>query len=92
VAPKNNIKYWLTIYSIEEIKRAIDFISVNDFWADKMDLTILFRKKNPKGEETDHIGKLLNSSKPKQQDKEGSNIYLNRLEKWKKLRQQYDKT
>jgi hypothetical protein len=83
--PETNFQYWRSIYSIEEIKRAIDFIPTHDFWRDKMDLTILFRRKNPKGEPVDYIGQLLNTKKPTQQPQEGLNSFLDRIDKWRKL-------
>jgi len=83
--PEANLEYWRSIYSIDEIKRAIDFIPTHDFWRDKMDLTILFRRKNPKGEPVDYIGQLLNTKKPTQQAQEGLSSFMNRIEKWRKL-------
>ena len=54
------VDYWLGFYSLEEIKSAILKISGDEFWKDKMDLTILFRRKNPQGEAVDYISQLLN--------------------------------
>jgi len=54
------VDYWLEFYSLEEIKSAILKISGDEFWKDKMDLTILFRRKNPQGEAVDYISQLLN--------------------------------
>ncbi len=55
----NNLKYWLTVYDMDDILRAIENIKKDDFWKDKMSLVILFRQKNPKGEPVDWIGDML---------------------------------
>jgi hypothetical protein len=65
---KKNAEFWLTVYSEEDILAAIREIPRDPFWKDKMDLTILFRRKNPQGESVDYIQKLLDkaeSKKPK---------------------------
>jgi len=81
----NNLDYWLKIYTVDDIKKAIQFIPTNDFWKDKMDLTVLLRRRNPKGEDVDYIGQLLNTRKPTQQLKEGSSAFMERVTKWKQL-------
>jgi hypothetical protein len=63
---EKNAQYWLTIYSEDEIIEAIRRIKDDPFWKDKMDLTILFRKKNPQGEDVDYIGRLLNNKRVSQ--------------------------
>lgn len=57
---RGNVDYWLKTYSLPEIHQAIDNLSADTFWADKMTPTMLFRRRNPKGEEVDYIGQLLN--------------------------------
>jgi uncharacterized protein YdaU (DUF1376 family) len=56
----NNFEYWLGIYSIQEIKTAIKNIRKSKWWAEHGTPTILLRRKNPNGENVDHIGSLLN--------------------------------
>lgn len=60
---EKNVKYWLTIYTEDEILEAIRRIKDDPFWKDKMDLTTLFRRRNPQGEDVDYIGKMLNNKK-----------------------------
>jgi len=62
---KKNAEFWLTIYSEDEILQAIRQIPSDSFWKDKMDLTILFRRKNSQGENVDYIQKLLTSIEDK---------------------------
>jgi len=54
------LEYWLQTYEIPDIEIAIRNIPSNKFWKDKMTPTILFRRKNPQGEDVDYIGSLLN--------------------------------
>jgi len=54
------LEYWLQTYEIPDIEIAIRNIPSNKFWKDKMTPTILFRRKNPQGEDVDYIGNLLN--------------------------------
>ena len=79
VLNEKKLEYWLSIYSIDEIKQAIKFIKVNDYWYNKMDLLRLFDLEN------DYIGQLLNTKKPTQQAQEGVSSFMNRIEKWRKL-------
>lgn len=58
--PHKNLEYWLSIYSLEEIGEAIGNIPKDGFWKDKMSLEVLFRRKDPKGNDVDRIGSLLN--------------------------------
>jgi len=59
---KSNLEYWLETYTPKEIEQAIKGIRYDEFWSDKMTPTILFRKKNPQGEQIDYISKLLVNS------------------------------
>lgn len=56
----DNFKKWSEIYSIDEIKQAIQKIPLDKFWKDKMTLEILFRQKNTAKENVDYIGYFLN--------------------------------
>jgi hypothetical protein len=56
----DNLDQWLEVYSLEEIKLAIQRSSQDEYWKNKLDPTILFRQKNPRGEKVDYIGKFLN--------------------------------
>jgi hypothetical protein len=64
----NNLEYWLTIYDLEDILRAIENIKKDEFWKDKMSLVILFRQKNPKGEPVDWIGDMLRKGDSSRKD------------------------
>lgn len=63
----NNLTYWLDVYTNpNEIVEAITQIPYDDYWkGGGMTPTLLFRRKNPKGEPVDYIGQLLNSRKEK---------------------------
>ena len=63
VLPEKNLSYWLSVYSVEDVLAAIRNISSDEFWKDKMTPAILFRRKNPRGEEVDYIGQLLHVKK-----------------------------
>lgn len=58
--PHKNLEYWLSIYSLEEIGEAIGNITKDGFWKDKMSPEVLFRRKDPKGNDVDRLGSLLN--------------------------------
>ena len=60
-----NASFWLTVYSEDEILEAIGNIKSDAFWKDKMDLTTLFRRRNPRGEDVDYIAKMLNQPNKK---------------------------
>src|SRR3990167_10613075 len=60
-----NFTYWLTVYSQEEILQAIKNSIYDPFWKDKVEPVWFFRRKNPKGEPVDYIGKMLNIKPPK---------------------------
>lgn len=60
VIDEKAVTYWMSFYSLEEIKQAIRNIPSHEFWKDKMTPIILFRKKNPQGDAVDWIGQLLN--------------------------------
>lgn len=57
---ESNFAYWNRIHDVEKIKNAIAVAVYDKFWRDKMTLQILFRRKNPKGEDVDYIEDLCN--------------------------------
>lgn len=59
------LSYWLGFYSLEEIHTAIERIPSDEFWSDKMNLQILFRRKDKSGESVDWINRLI-TNQPKQ--------------------------
>jgi hypothetical protein len=61
-----NFEYWRETYSLIEIKNAITNIRQDEYWRDKMTLTILFRKRNRSGEDVDYINMLLRKMTPEQ--------------------------
>lgn len=69
---QKNIDYWLTVYSLEEIKQAIIRAKYfkHNWWvyrknkSNEPNLSMLFRQKNTKQEKVDYIGELLNLEKP----------------------------
>ena len=58
-----NFNYWVKIYSLDEIKKAIEVAHADKFWADKMKPVILLRRKNPQGEAVDYIGGFINKER-----------------------------
>lgn len=57
---ERNYIEWRKVYSVDEIKKAIENARKDSFWRDKLTLTILFRRKNPNREDVDYIDKFLN--------------------------------
>lgn len=57
---EKNFSYWHKIHSIEKITQAIASARRDSFWKYKLTLTILFRIKNPRGEDVDYIEDLSN--------------------------------
>lgn len=57
---ERNYQYWKDIHGLDKIQKALENASKDNFWRDKMTLTILFRKKNPNGEPVDYIEDLAN--------------------------------
>lgn len=55
---EKNYGYWKDIHSLDKIKQAIVAGRADKFWRDKLTLTILFRRKNPRGEDVDLIEDL----------------------------------
>lgn len=59
----SNLSYWLEQYKPEEILQAIVNTKGNEFWKDKMTPVMFLRRRNPRGEEVDYIGEMLNVKK-----------------------------
>jgi len=57
-----NFEKWTEVYSLDEIKSAIDVLPRHHFWKDKMTPTILFRTMGRDKNPVDYIGDLLNYS------------------------------
>src|SRR5690606_37424154 len=57
---ESNFKQWRKIHNLKKMKQAITNARLDKFWADKLTLTILFRQKNPRGENVDLIEDLSN--------------------------------
>ena len=69
-----NYEYWRKTYTPEQIEQAIRNIPLNSFWKDKMQPMILFRIKNPQGENVDWIGSLLNQREKSNFDRHSDNV------------------
>lgn len=52
---EKNFYYWREIHTIEKMQKAVLRAYSDKFWKDKLTLTILFRRKNPRGENVDYI-------------------------------------
>lgn len=59
-----NLAYWRESYSLDDILKAVTNIQYDEYWKDKMTPVILLRRKNPRGEEVDNIGNMLNLASP----------------------------
>ena len=57
---RKNYLHWKEIHSTEKIMKAIDVARQDNFWKDKLTLTILFRRKSPQGEDVDYIEDISN--------------------------------
>lgn len=57
---ESNYLFWSKIHDLEKIKLAITKAKTDSFWKDKMNLQILFRRKNQRGEDVDYIEELAN--------------------------------
>jgi hypothetical protein len=60
---RSNLGYWLEVYELDQILEAIERIQYHKFWRDKMNPTTFLRRKNPRGEDVDYIGTMLNETK-----------------------------
>ena len=70
----SNYEFWRKTYTPEQIEQAIRNIPFNSFWKDKMQPMILFRIKNPQGENVDWIGSLLNQREKTNIEKHFDNV------------------
>lgn len=57
---EKNYATWREIHPLEKIKKAISNGYNDSFWKDKLTLAVLFRQKNPRGEDVDYIEDLSN--------------------------------
>lgn len=55
----DNLEYWLSTYTIEEIKTALENGLEDKFWSNKLTPLILLRRKNQNRESVDYIGQFL---------------------------------
>lgn len=74
----DNLKFWLTVYTFQEILDGVDKIKIHHFWHDKMKPETYLRKKNPQGEKVDYIGEMKNY-KPKKDFKNENNSKYEKL-------------
>lgn len=56
-----NFEYWIKQYTLDDLKKAINYARSDKYWRDKMTPEILLRQKDPRGERVDRIGRLINS-------------------------------
>lgn len=57
---QSNLAYWLEVYSLEDVFEAIEQGKKHHYWKNKLTPDILFRRKNPRGEDCDRVGELKN--------------------------------
>lgn len=62
---KDNLEYWLGIYTSEQIRDAVMKAKTDPFWKDKIRPATLLRRKNRANESVDYIGDLLNRRQSK---------------------------
>ena len=55
-----NMAYWSGFYTKDDIFTAVKNARNDAFWGTKLTPVLLFRKRNPSGENVDYIGKFLN--------------------------------
>lgn len=67
-AIKKNLSVWLEEYPLEKILEAVEYIKTDNFWKDKMTPETFLRQKNPRGEDVNYIGMLLDKKPPSQED------------------------
>lgn len=60
-----NLKYWLEVYSIDEICKAVVKSKQDSYWAKILTPQIMLRRKNPRGEDVDYIAQFMNLPEPK---------------------------
>ena len=57
---EKNFEFWLEYHTIDEMKEAIAKARSDVFWWNKLTLSILFRRRNPRGEDVDYIEDFIN--------------------------------
>lgn len=62
VSIERNLDYWLQHYSLTDVFQAITAAAKDEYWKKIITPEMLLRKKNPRGEDVDYIGKFLNST------------------------------
>ena len=77
---EKNFYHWVEIHDVGKIKQAITIASIDKFWKDKLTLQILFRQKNPQGEDVDYIEDLSNRNAPVEEKKRTEFEELNDLD------------
>lgn len=65
---KSNLAYWLTIYTKEDIAKAIVKMPGHKFFSQMETPVVIFRRKNQNREDVDYIGQLLSSTPVKNND------------------------
>jgi hypothetical protein len=60
-----NFSYWAGVYTQEEMLQAVENITLDEYWDKIMTPEMFLRRKNPRGEAVDYIGKFYNLKKPK---------------------------
>lgn len=55
-----NFRYWLTQYSLDDLKKAATTAQKHHYWWDKISPEIFLRRMNPNKERVDHIAEMLN--------------------------------
>jgi len=60
----NNVRYWRSTYTDEQLFQAVKEIPHDTFWRDKMSPAIFFRRGNPDKEPVDYIGRFLAVRRP----------------------------
>jgi len=69
VALRSNMDFWLNEYSLDEIKRAVTKIPSHPYWGKtNMNIETLLRRRNPRGDEVDYIGEMLNQKTIQKQE------------------------
>lgn len=57
---QDNALFWLTQYSLDDIKLAIKNIRRSEYWRNEMTPLIFFRRKSPSKEPVDYIAQFMN--------------------------------
>lgn len=63
VSWEKNLAEWLNVYSVSDLVRALELAKKDQFWGNVMTPEKLLRRKNPRGEDCDHIADLLSKVK-----------------------------